>query len=748
MSSNNYERLLTQKQIEDIPTGLSTVPELNPMLFPFQRDIVAWALSRGRAAIFADCGMGKTPMQLEWAKHIPGKVLILAPLAVSKQTIREADKFNIEGLTYSPNGEINSKITITNYERLHNFDLSMFTGIVLDESSILKSYTGKYRTEIIENSLQIPFRLACTATPAPNDFMELGNHAEFIGAMNRTEMLAMFFVHDGGETQKWRLKRHGQSKFWEWVCSWAVMIQKPSDIGYDDSGFVLPELNVNQVTISVDEASDGMLFAMEARTLIERRQARKQTTEARCLKTAELIKDSKEQWLIWCDLNYESSMLTKMIPNAVEVKGADSQEHKENSMLGFSDGSVRILVTKPSIAGFGMNWQNCHNVIFVGLSDSYEKYYQAIRRCWRFGQTEVVNCNIVTASTEGAVVANINRKEKDAQKMAEMMVENMHEINQRNIHGQKRTVANYETDLATGTGWKYYLQDCVDGVAKLEESSIGYTIFSPPFASLYTYSNSDRDMGNCKNDDEFANHFAFLIPELFRVTMPGRLVSFHCMNLPTTKTRDGFIGIKDFRGQLIKAFQDAGFIYHSEVCIWKNPVVAMQRTKALGLLHKQIVKDSAMARQGLPDYLVTMRKPGDNSKPIEGELDTFVGEDFTSNGRLSIDIWQRYASPVWMDINPSRTLQKSCARAEKDERHICPLQLDVIERGMQLWSMPGDTVLSPFGGIASEGYVAVKMKRRFVGFELKHSYWEQGCKNLATAEHEANAGTLFENEDF
>ena len=741
----DYQQLLDQKQIEDKPTGLSEVGELNPMLFQFQKDIVEWALRRGRASIFADCGMGKTPMQLEWAKHIPGKVLILAPLAVSKQTMREADKFGIKGLTYSSNGEIDSKITITNYERLHHFDLSVFTGIVLDESSILKAYTGKYRTEIIEKSKQIPFRLACTATPAPNDFMELGNHAEFMGAMSRTEMLAMFFIHDAGETQKWRLKGHGQSKFWEWVCSWAVMIRKPSDIGYDDTGFILPELSVNQVTIPVDEPAEGMLFAMEARTLIERRQARKQTTEARCKKAAELVGDSQEQWLIWCDLNYESAMLSKMIPDAVEVKGADSQEHKEKSMLGFSDGTVRVLVTKPSIAGFGMNWQNCHNVIFVGLSDSYEKYYQAIRRCWRFGQTEVVKCHIVTASTEGAVVSNIGRKEKDAQKMAEMMVENMHEINQKNIHGQTRTLAKYETDKATGTGWEYYLEDCVDGVAKLKENSIGYTIFSPPFASLYTYSNSERDMGNCKDGDAFADHFAFLIPELFRVTMPGRLLSFHCMNLPTTKTRDGFIGIKDFRGQLIKAFQDAGFIFHSEVVIWKNPVVAMQRTKALGLLHKQIVKDSAMSRQGLPDYLVTMRKPGENPIPIQGELDTFIGDDtFTATGRLSIDIWQRYASPVWMDINQSRTLQKSPARADADERHICPLQLDVIERAMQLWSLPGDTVLSPFGGIASEGYIAVKTGRRSVAFELKRSYWEQGCKNMAIAEHEANRGTLFD----
>lgn len=740
----SYQEFLSQKQITDRDTGLETIPDLNPMLFPFQHDIVSWALRRGRASIFADCGMGKTPMQLEWAHHVPGNVLILAPLAVSKQTIREAQKFGIPDIGYSPDGSIQGKITITNYERFHHFDMSQFNGIVLDESSILKSYTGKYRTEIIEGCQHIPFRLACTATPAPNDFMELGNHAEFMGAMTRTEMLSMFFVHDGGETQKWRLKGHAEDKYWEWVCSWAVMIRKPSDLGYEDNGFILPALNVEQITIPVKEATSGMLFAMEARSLIERRQARKDTTRRRCEKAAEMVNSSDKQWIVWCDLNRESELLANLINDAVEVKGSDTQGHKEDSMLGFSDGSVRVLVTKPKIAGFGMNWQNCHNVIFVGLSDSYEQYYQAIRRCWRFGQKNRVNCYIVTASTEGAVVANIERKERDALKMAEMMVENMHSINEQNIKGTTRTRSDYHTDLETGLGWEYYLKDCVEGMADVETDSVGYTIFSPPFASLYTYSNSDRDMGNCKDDNAFAEHFAFLIPELFRVTMPGRLLSFHCMNLPTSKTRDGFIGIKDFRGQLIRMFEDAGFIYHSEVVIWKNPVTAMQRTKALGLLHKQIVKDSAMSRQGIPDYLVTMRKPGENPKPIEGELDHFIGEDFTPTGRLSIDIWQRYASPVWMDINPSRTLQKQEAREDEDERHICPLQLDVIERGLQLWSMPGDLVLSPFGGIASEGYCAVKSGRRFIGFELKRSYWEQGVKNLRVAEHEAASGTLFD----
>ena len=293
--------------------------------------------------------------------------------------------------------------------------------------------------------------------------------------------------------------------------------------------------------------------------------------------------------------------------------------------------------------------------------------------------------------------------------------------------------------------YSIYHGDCVDVIRGIPDDSIHYTIFSPPFSSLYTYSNSDRDMGNCRDDDGFREHFGFLITGLFRVTMPGRLLSFHCMNLPTSKCRDGFIGIRDFRGELIRMFVDCGFIFHSEVCIWKNPVTAMQRTKALGLLHKQLVKDSCLSRQGIPDYLVTMRKPGDNPERVVGELDYFVGDPntFRQEGRLSIDIWQRYASPVWMDINPSNTLQKESAREENDERHICPLQLDVIERALQLWTNHQDIVFSPFAGIGSEGYVAVKMGRRAILIELKESYYRQACLNMQRAEPQGELALEF-----
>ena len=307
-------------------------------------------------------------------------------------------------------------------------------------------------------------------------------------------------------------------------------------------------------------------------------------------------------------------------------------------------------------------------------------------------------------------------------------------------------------DYSQGENYIAYNADCVEVAKELDDRSVDFIVYSPPFSSLYTYSNDERDMGNCKTDEEFFNHFKFLVKEMYRMLAPGRIMAVHCMNLPTSKQNDGFIGIKDFRGDLIRAFQDEGFIYHSEVCIWKCPVVAMQRTKALGLLHKQLKKDSSMSRQGIADYMVMMRKPGDNEKPIEGELDWYVGSEpphgfreiqradgslmYLAHGEEStnIDTWQRYASPVWMDINQSRTLQYQNARATDDERHIAPLQLDVIERCMQLWSKKGDVVFSPFMGIGSEGYVALQMGRKFIGAELKESYFELAKRNLEEAE--------------
>ena len=444
----NYKEFLERKQRFDVNTGHEPTPT-SDVLFDFQSDIVKWAVRRGRAAIFADCGLGKTLMQLEWAKqiceHNGGDVIILAPLAVAAQTAREAhNMLNMKVQVCETQDDIRPGINITNYEKLHNFEPSHFAGVVRDESSIIKHHTSKTRDQLLQSFQSTPYRLACTATPSPNDFMELGNHAEFIGAMTRSEMLSMFFIHDGGDTAKWRLKGHAQGDFWKFLCSWAVMVRKPSDLGYIDSNFTLPHINIKDHVIKADGPRNGMLFAIAAKTLSDRRAARKESLEDRVAVAADLVNKSTEQWIVWCDLNIESDMLKKSIVDAIEVRGSHNNRHKEAAMIGFSEGRHRVLVSKPSIAGFGMNFQNCHNMAFVGLSDSFEAYYQATRRCWRFGQKNPVNVHVITSEMEGGVVANIKRKEQDAERMATAMVEHMSSISSIEIKGISRTVSEYK----------------------------------------------------------------------------------------------------------------------------------------------------------------------------------------------------------------------------------------------------------------------------------------------------------------
>jgi len=391
-------------------------------------------------------------------------------------------------------------------------------------------------------------------------------------------------------------------------------------------------------------------------------------------------------------------------------------------VLDFLSGKTRVLVSKPRMFGYGLNLQCCHQMAFVGLSDSWEQYYQAVRRSWRFGQSETVHVHIIAAESEGAVVANIKRKDADANAMAEEMIVHTKDLNAAAIHGETvRSRADYARETRQGDKWTLHLGDCVDVLRDTPAESIDFSIFSPPFASLYTYSNSDRDMGNCSDHETFYQHFGYAVTELYRVLKSGRLVSFHCMNLPTSKVRDGVIGLRDFRGELIRLF----------VVIWKDPVTAMQRTKALGLLHKTIRNDSSMSRQGIPDYLVTMRKPGENTEPIAHTADEFP-----------VSLWQRYASPVWMDIDPQDTIEYRSAREDDDERHICPLQLQVIERAIALWTNPNDLVLSPFAGVGSEGVVSLEQGRRFVGIELKQTYFQRAARHLAEA-HERREMDLF-----
>ncbi len=404
-------------------TGLDYAP--SPHLYPHQQDLVRWALARGRAAIFADTGLGKTRMQVEWARTVAtvGRVLIVAPLAVAEQTAQEAASIGVEcGYRRADDG---SRIIITNYDMIDHFDPADFAGIVLDESSILKSFNGATRTALIEMFRATPYRLACTATPAPNDFTELGNHSEFLGIKPRIEMLAEYFVHDGGSTADWRLKGHAVATFWRWVCSWGAMVKRPSDLGYSDEGYILPPLRMHELVVKVDHEaawSEGMLFAADARSLSDQRAVRRCTMSERVGEAA-AIASQPGQCLIWAETNAEADAITAAVLGAVQVAGSDDPDVKRERLLGFAAGKYRVLVTKPKIAGFGMNWQRCNRMIFMGASHSFEQTYQAVRRCWRFGQTSPVDAWVIRAETEQAVIANFRRKEADAERLSAGMGE-------------------------------------------------------------------------------------------------------------------------------------------------------------------------------------------------------------------------------------------------------------------------------------------------------------------------------------
>jgi DNA modification methylase len=738
-----YEDFLKQKVKSIIKSGFEVnESELNSNLFDFQRFIVNRALQNGKYAIFADCGLGKTLMQIEWAnqvnKHTGKPVLILCPLAVAGQTIKEGQKFGIDVVKY----DASSAIQITNYEQLANIDCSLFSGIVLDESSILKNYEGQIKKLILDSFRKTPYKLACTATPSPNDPMELGNHSEFLDIMTRTEMLSMYFIHDGGETAKWRIKGHAVKLFYEFVSTWAIMLNKPSDIGFKTDGYDLPTLNLIEKEIITEKRYKGTLFNDTAISATNFNEELRITKIERLDEVVKIVNNSTENFIIWIKQNEEGELLKKLIPEAVEVKGSDSPDYKEKMLLGFGNNEFRILITKTKIAQYGLNYQNCRNQIFASLDFSFEGLYQAIRRSYRFGQKNIVNIYLITTDTMVNVVQSINHK----QKQFEIMQKEMSQAVNSNIEGKTLQKVDLDTTSVKNNEYDISRGDSCQLIKTIPDNSVHYSIFSPPFASLYTYSDHLEDMGNSKDYNDFFEHFKFLVKDLFRILKHGRNVSIHCTNLQTKKTHHGFIGIEDFRGDIIRLFQECGFIYHSEVCIWKDPVIAMQRTKAIGLLHKQVVKDSCMSRQGIPDYLVTMKKPGDNTEPVIGEFDHFAGDmnDFKSEGRLSIDIWQKYASPVWTDIDPGNTLQYMSARHEKDERHICPLQLDVIHRGIQLWTNPGDTVFTPFMGIGSEVYEAVKMNRKGIGFELKESYYDLAKRNLSTLIEQKKQLTLFD----
>jgi len=732
-SINDYDSFIVAKNRRAVNVGFDPMPITAP-LFPFQKHVVEWAIKKGRAAMFEECGLGKTLQQLEWAAqvaaHTSGAVLVLTPLAVASQTLAEAQRFGIAARIVRHAADVADGINITNYEKLDLFDGIEFAGVVLDESSILKNFTGKTRIKLTERFKSTPYRLCCTATPSPNDYAEFGQHADFLGICTPGQMLATFFINDTFNTGDWRLKKHAEAEFWEWVASWASCVGRPSDIGFDDAGYILPSLNLKTITVDVDEsAGEGSeeLFKHATLSATTMHKELRETADARADAVADLVNNSDDLWIVWCNTNVEADALMARIPDATEVRGSDKPEHKENKLAAFTNGNTRVLISKPSICGFGMNWQHCRNVAFVGLSYSFEDFYQALRRSYRFGQQHEVNAYIVQARTEGAILATVKRKMEQHQQMQERM--KMASIAFKNST-MKTTPMKTDINTVVGDGWQMHHGDCVRVARQIQDESIDFSVFSPPFADLFTYSNDPQDMGNCIDLDEFRGHFEILIAEMMRIMKPGRIVAVHCVELLATKWKDGHGGGKDFPGEIIRMFWRHGFIQHSpRITIWKSPVTEMQRTKAHGLLYKTLKADSCDSRVGCADYLLIFKKPGENPNPVTKDPNKYP-----------VDWWQEVASPVWMTVDQGRVLNKDGARDQADERHICPLQLDVIDRAVELWSNEGDLVYSPFTGIGSEGVGALTLNRCFVGSELKESYFNQAVQNLQNAKSQL---TLF-----
>ena len=725
--------------------GGMTVAEsdIHPALYPFQRAITIRALELGSCALFEDCGLGKTIQEIEWARHVhaaTGKpVLIFAPLAVGHQMVAEGKRIGVEVVQARSQSDVTGPVAVSNYEMMRHFDPAAFGGLVLDESGILKQQFGKMRAAITEFATRIPYRLAATATPAPNDLPELLNHAEYLGRMTTKEALAMWFTNDEGQVQNWRLKGHAERDFWDWVGTWAIAARKPDDIGLPMDGYDLPPLDVRDHELPAPHVETDDLFPA-AVGIQAHRKNRRASIGARVAECAALVNADAEPWVVWCDLNDESAALTKAIPGAVEIRGSDSVEHKTHALVDFSEGRTRVLVTKPSIAGHGLNWQHCARMAFVGVGYSYEAQYQAIRRCWRYGQARPVEVHRFSTEADRLVIESVARKEEGAMDLFDKIPWQIH-------HGGERSAVSIPQQHAAADGkdWCLFLGDSVETVGFIEGESVGLSVFSPPFPGMYVYTDSPHDMGNVGTIAEMIEQFGFLMApdKLMRVLMPGRSVFVHITQGVAQLGRDGYVGMKDFRGDIIAMMERHGWRYYGEVTIDKNPQLKAIRTKDAGLMFKSLANDAARMHPALSDMLLQFRKPGENPVPIRAGRSEKYGN---MAGWVTPEDWILWARPVWYgaDMRPAGceaidgiretdVLNVSAARTDEDERHLCPLQLGVIERCVRVWSNPGETVYSPFAGVGSEGIVALREGRRFVGGELKRSYWEVARRNLASA---------------
>ena len=797
-----YNDFLDQKQIRVQPSGFEIDrDQINPMLHDYQNDITRFALRAGKFLLLMDCGLGKSPIQLEWAHHVAlytGKpVLIIAPLGVTMQTVRESHKFNRPVKYIRLLSEVDDKSAISNYEMLKSFlsTASWYGGIVFDESSIFKGLgnrTLKLAKELVQS---IPFRLCCSATPSPNDYDELLRQAEILGIMPEKEAKAIFFVMAGGQSNKWRLSKWAdKGPFWDWCSGWMVAMRMPGDLGYSNDTFVRADNHLHELVVtgkSFNRKNQMSLPGLEppAKGLTERRAARKVTTIDRVSAIANLINnpDKMRQYVpdyvdgepivIWRKFLAEADEVTNQMSDFVDIRGSLKRSEKEQYIMQFSDGEISHIVTDPSMFGHGMNWQHARIQFFLGMSDSYEQYYQAMRRLWRNGQLRDVHTFWVYADTEGNVIQNIARKQRQHENLYKRVVKRMARHYDANVlnHQVIKDEMEYEVDSFSGEGYTVYKGDSAEMLSNIRTDSVHLTVTSTPFAGLnFAYSNSMRDVGNSKDGKELTHHLSFIMEQVYRVTMPGRLCCVELMAEPLFKGRAGYTGRIDFRGDVIRMMQSLGWIWHSEVVVTKDPQLKAGRTHDSGLTQASVYKDFTRAAPVIDAYVLMFKKPGENPIPVkalnsslygaEGWIPMYREEGPGSWVELAHGYWH-YDDPecylplpneVWTDIKESGVLKwdenndgqykqaHTLGRAADDERHLAPMQLESVRRLIRMYSNPDETVLDPFSGQGTTGYVAIEQGRQYVGCELKPSYWELSKRVLHHAVKQANRVDLFE----
>jgi DNA modification methylase len=768
-------------------TGKSPLGAVDPgvlagHLFDYQRYVVAAAILKRRFACFADTGLGKTVIFLEWLRHaladLPAgtKALVVSPLMVMRQTMDEERKFygGASILTNCREGGFDAWLDGPSRAGIVNWDLFRepvdFRGrvgcVVGDETSILKNEAGVIRTNFIAACRGVPWKLACSATPAPNDREEYANHALFLDQIrSHQEFFARFFVNDakGDGGKGWRLKPHAKAGFYRHLAGWSVFIRDPKRYGFGDNLKAVPPYRVQVVDVPLTDAQRtagqrflrrgsqrtffadaGAVGGLEARGrlsqiskgfLYSRNGSGTEHIPSRKPEAvAEIVgRHPREQVVVWTAYDEEGELIADALRKVggrevALLTGKTPQEERADVLEQFRVGSVGVLVTKPRLCGFGLNWQHCTVQVWSGLRDSFEEYYQGVRRSYRYGQTQAVTVYVPVTEWERAYLKNVERKQRtfleDATYQEDMYIQSLAAELRGFIAAPEKFMAKtVETfrPVASGRGWKAAHGDSVEVLKKLPEASVDLAVFSPPFASLFTYTPSVGDMGNCGDrDGEFALHFRFFLPGLFRVMKPGRNVCVHVMPLPRFKAVHGNMGLYDFRGDVIRLLQREGFLYYGEAAIPKNPQAQAIRTKSHALMFVSLERDSLACRPALNDYLLVFKKPGEPEQPVEPEC--------------SREEWIKWASGVWDGIRETDVLKVKGTKDPEDGKHICPLQLEFIERCVRLWSNPGEVVLDPFMGIGSTGVVALRRKRRFVGIELKQLYFDAACRNLKAAD--------------